>query len=180
MKIGYARVSTQEQSTAVQQEKLAELGCTRTYFEQVSGKSSNRPELEKLLEVVREGDEVIVVKLDRLARNVSDALMIADKLRERGCGLRVMDIDGQDINSTTGRLIYTVMASIAEFERGRMLERQAEGISKAKVEGKHLGRPKTVDDKKIRKYLKDGLNQTQIAKVMGISRSTVKRALSNG
>lgn len=177
MKFGYARVSSKEQDTTIQQKQLSGL-VDEILFEKVSGSSiDNRPELQKLLAKLRKGDEVIVTKLDRLARNTIDALSIADKLKDLGVALRFMDLDSVDINSTMGRLVYTVMASIAEMERKRIKERCDDGRAKAKAEGKHLGRNKEISRSKVKLMLKNGLNQTQIAKQLDCSRMTINRIL---
>ena len=176
-KFGYARVSSKEQDTQIQQDQLKGL-VNEVIFETVSGKSiDNRPELQKLLAKLRSGDEVIVTKLDRLARNTVDALNIADKLKELGVALRFMDLDSVDINSTMGRLVYTVMASIAEMERKRIKERCDDGRAKAKAEGKHLGRNKEINRNKVKLMLKNGLNQTQVAKQLDCSRMTISRIM---
>ena len=177
MKFGYARVSSKEQSVEIQQEQLMALGVDKVFFENISGKDRNRPELKALLAHVRSGDEVIVMKLDRLARSTIDALEIAKEFKEKEVGLRFMDMDGMDINSDVGQIIYTVMASIAEFERKRIKARCDDGRAKAKADGKHLGRKQEFNIKKVMKLHEQGMNNTHIAKAMECSRTTIIRII---
>lgn len=135
MNIGYARVSTIGQDTAIQEASLRALGCSILYMENISGKDTNRPELQRMIDNVQAGDVVYVTKLDRLARNTKDALFIADALKDKGVGLVCMDLGQTDINSDFGRMIYTVIAAVGEFERKRILQRTQEGREKAMANG---------------------------------------------
>ena len=180
--IGYARVSTDEQSTAVQVEQLEARGCQRIYDENASGKSrSGRSQLELALEMCREGDTFMVTKVDRIARNTADALKIADELKDKGAGFVCLDLgDGIDINSSVGRAMYTVISAFATMERERILKRCQEGRARAKEEGKHLGRRK--DEKlhdRIKQLAADGMAKAAIARELGIGRSTVIRSLKS-
>jgi DNA invertase Pin-like site-specific DNA recombinase len=179
MKIGYARVSTQEQSVDVQLEQLAKIGCDKIYQEQQSGKSTdNREELNKLLEFAREGDVIHVTKVDRIARNTIDALKIADTLAAKNAGLVFHDLGDIDINSDVGRVIYTTISAFAEMERKRILQRCNEGRALAKAEGRHLGRfhDKTLHNC-IHELAGQGMNKNAISKELGCSRTTVYRVL---
>jgi len=171
--VGYARVSSVGQSLDVQLEKLAAAGCERVYQEKVSGTSTNgREQLAELLRYVREGDEVVITKLDRLGRSLADLLDITNQLAADGVSLRVLD---QNLETRTpqGKLMFSMLGAFAEFETALRKERQMEGIAKAKADGKYTGRPKTIDEQAIRDALKAGdKSPTVIAKELGIGRAT--------
>jgi len=178
MIIGYSRVSTTDQSTAVQAEQLAKLGCEKIYEDVESGKSANRKQLNEMLDFARTGDTIHVMKVDRLARNTIDALTIADQLKANGVGLVFQDLSGVDINSDVGRVIYTTIAAFAQLERSRILQRCNEGRAKAKAEGRHMGRSKNEEmHNMVIKLFNDGLPKAQIAKKLSISRQTVYTVL---
>jgi DNA invertase Pin-like site-specific DNA recombinase len=181
VKLGYARVSTDDQDYQGQVDSLRGLGCTEIFAEKVSGKDKDgRPKLNEMIRFARKDDVVHVMKLDRLARNVRDALDIADQLQAKGAGLVIHDIGGMDINSDVGRLIYTVLAAVAEMERKRIRQRQAEGIAHAKARGKHLGRSPSLTPaqvKEIRRRVKAGEAKRQLAKEYKVSRTTLYRVL---
>jgi len=149
MLIGYARTSTQDQkySLEAQVEELKAAGCERLYQEEVSSVDSQRVELENALDYIREGDVLVVKKLDRLARSVADTVKIIERLEAKKAGLKILNMK---IDTTTpeGRLQFNLFAAIAQFEREVMLERQKVGIAKAKADGKYKGRKPTSDDKK--------------------------------
>ena len=147
MKIGYARVSIQDQTLDVQLEQLKAIGCDKIYQEQASGKSPDREQLNLLLDFAREGDVIHVTKVDRIARNTIDALQIADQLAVKKAGLVFHDLGDLDINSDVGRVIYTTISAFAEMERKRILQRFNEGRERAREEGRHL------DDFLIRLYI---------------------------
>ncbi|TDE43385.1 recombinase family protein [Vibrio alginolyticus] len=179
MKIGYARVSTLDQTLDVQIEQLQKIGCKKIFKEQQSGKSADgRVELNKLLEFAREGDVIYVTKVDRIARNTIDALKIADTLAEKNAGLVFHDLGDIDINSDVGRVIYTTISAFAEMERKRILQRCNEGRERAKAEGRHLGRfPDKTLHKRIQELAEQGMNKHAISKELGCSRTTVYRVL---
>lgn len=127
MLIGYARVSTDDQDLRVQRAALKEAGCRRTFEEKVSGARRNRPELERMLEHLRDDDVVVVTRLDRLARSTRDLLDIAERLKEAGAGLRSMAEPWADTTSPAGRMVLTVFAGIAEFERELIYQRTSSG-----------------------------------------------------
>ncbi|HPE80108.1 MAG TPA: recombinase family protein [Gammaproteobacteria bacterium] len=181
--IGYARVSSQDQDYAGQVAALEEIGCTEVFAERVSGKDKDgRPKLQELLRFARKGDTVHVTKLDRLARNAKDAIEIADQLQAKGAGLVIHDIGGVDINSDVGRLVYTVLAAVAEMERKRIRQRQREGIDRAIAEGRLLGRREVLTPQQkaeIRDLVAAGETKKAIAQRYGVSRTTVYTALGD-
>ena len=179
MLIGYARTSTTDQAASFddQRKSLAKLGCDRVFAEQTSS-VGDRPELNTALDFVRDGDTLVVTKLDRLARSVSHLCEIVRQLEAKGVSLRVMDM-GLDSGTPTGRLMVNLLGSIGQFEREVMLERQKVGIAKAKAEGKYKGRKPTarLQAEDIKRLSGRGLGAVEIAKELGISRSSVYRGL---
>ncbi len=185
VQIGYARVSTEEQDYQCQVDALVVLGCSpdNIFAEKASGADKDgRPKLQEMIRFARQGDTVHAIKLDRLARNAKDALGIADSLQARGAGLVVHDIGDMDINSDVGRLIYTVLAAVAEMERKRIRERQRIGIDRAKAEGRQLGRGDALtpeQQREIRQLVDEGVPKAQLAKRFNVSRTTVYKALKH-
>ncbi|WP_146531843.1 recombinase family protein [Vibrio cyclitrophicus] len=180
MKIGYARVSTQDQTLNVQLEQLKAIGCEKVYQDQASGKSSDREQLNLLLDFAREGDVIHVTKVDRIARNTIDALQIADQLAAKKAGLVFHDLGDLDINSDVGRVIYTTISAFAEMERKRILQRCNEGRERAREEGRHLGRfPDEMLHQRIQELAEQGMNKHAISKKLGCSRTTVYKVLNN-
>jgi DNA invertase Pin-like site-specific DNA recombinase len=179
MLVGYARTSTLEQVAGFQAqvEELTKAGCERIFREQVSS-VAHRPELENALGFLREGDTLVVTKLDRLARSVAHMGEIMGTLGARKVGLRVLAM-GLDTSTATGKLMLNVLGSVAEFERAMMLERQREGIAKAKAEGKYRGRAPTVrrQAERIREMAAQGMTRKAIAEALGASERSVYRAL---
>ncbi|MBD5513341.1 MAG: recombinase family protein [Lachnospiraceae bacterium] len=151
MKVGYVRVSTEEQNTARQEVIMQELGVEKVFIEKVSGKTQRgREELEKMLQYVREGDAVVVESISRIARNTKDLLGIVDRLNEKGVDFtsRKEDID---TNTPSGKFMLTVFGAIAQLEREYILDRQREGIEIARQNGKYLGRkPIVIDEEKFK------------------------------
>lgn len=139
MKIGYIRVSTQEQNTMRQEVLMESLGVDEVYIDHMSGKSTNRPELQKMMEYVRKGDTVIVESISRFARNTRDLLDLVEKLSEKGVEF-VSKKEAIDTTTPTGKFMLTVFGAVAELEREYILQRQQEGIAIAKAEGKYRGR----------------------------------------
>nr|WP_288256873.1 recombinase family protein [uncultured Pseudomonas sp.] len=178
MRIGYARTSTLDQVAGfeAQERALAAAGAGRIYREQVSSVAA-RPELENMLANIRPEDTLVVTKLDRLARSVRHLGEIVEHLDKVGAGLHILDMN---IDSTTasGRLMLNVFGAVAQFEREMMLERQLEGIDKAKREGKYKGRkPKGLPlQDQILAMKADGKGDTEIGRLLGIDRATVFRA----
>jgi DNA invertase Pin-like site-specific DNA recombinase len=144
VKVGYARVSTRDQEAGyeAQKQQLLTLGCEKLFTEPLSSVAEHRPQLEAMIDFIREGDEVLVTKVDRLARSVRDLVAIIDRIKAKGAALEIENL-GRVNGSPTSGLILNVLGAIAQFEREIMLERQRDGIAKAKAEGKYKGRAKT-------------------------------------
>lgn len=152
-KIGYVRVSTDDQNTARQEAQLKDV--ERVYLEKISGKSSDRPELKKMMEYVREGDTVIVESISRFARNTKDLLSLVDDLRDKGVAFVSLK-ESIDTNTPQGQFMLTVFGALAQLERESILQRQKEGINIAKSEGKYKGRqPIKIDEKAFREVCKE-------------------------
>lgn len=182
---GYARVSTQHQDLQAQIDELKKYGCEVIYQEKVSGKTvEERKELNKLLEATKRGDKVVFTKLDRFARSTVDALQIAERLNDKGVNMVVLNFGGMvvDVSTATGKMMLTMFAAVAEFERELMLERQRAGIERAKAAGKYRGRiPKYHEDHKGLKHalhLRETTEMTvnEICEICGISRAAFYRA----
>lgn len=182
MLVGYARTSTLEQGAGLeaQTRDLTALGCERLFSEQVSS-VGERPQLAASLDFVREGDTLVVTKLDRLARSISHLGTILDVLTAKGVALRILNL-GLDTGTPTGKLILTVMGGIAQFEREIMLERQREGIAKAKAAGAYKGRKPTAQARaaEIEALAGEGLSMAKIAKQLGVGVGSVHRAIGKG
>jgi len=182
MKIGYARTSTTDQVAGLeaQERELKAAGCEKVFVEQLSSVATKRPQLEAALDFAREGDEFVVAKPDRLARSLEDLLSIERKLRTKGVSLSVLSM-GLNTGDATSRLLLQVMGAIAEFERTLMLERQREGVAKAKAAGKYKGRAPTARAKSAEVLMlkAEGLKPTAIAKQLSIGRASVYRILSD-
>lgn len=174
--VGYARVSTVGQSLDTQLQALAE--CSTIFQEKVSGARDDRPQLAQLLNFVREGDVVLVTKLDRLARNTRHLLEISEYLQSKRVALRILNL-GINTSTPTGKLMLTMIGAIATFERELMLERQAEGIELAKQRGVYKGRKPTAMAKgnEVLALLARGLTKAETARQAGISVSSVQRIL---
>ncbi len=181
MMIGYARTSTLEQKASLeaQRESLRGVGCEKVYEEQISSVAL-RESLNAAMEFCREGDVLVVTKLDRLARSVKHLGEIVDDLEARHVGLRVLNL-GLDTSNATGKLMLNVLGSVAQFEREMMLERQREGIAKAKAEGKYKGRKPTARAKAsdIEQLLSEGLSKRAIARHLNISERSVYRVVTS-
>ncbi|MGE3993129.1 recombinase family protein [Pseudorhodoplanes sp.] len=179
--VGYARVSTTGQDLEVQLEKLAK--CDKMFREKRSGVDGARPELRRCLEYIREGDTLVITKIDRLARSTSDLYKILSRLEEKGAQFKVLDDPLIDTNSRTGKLVLGILSLIAEFENDIRKERQMDGIAKAKERGVNFGRRKQLTDdvvKHIRKRRRHGATIPQIMKDVGLSKASVYRALTSG
>jgi DNA invertase Pin-like site-specific DNA recombinase len=181
MKVGYARTSTVEQKAGfeAQLRDLKAAGCEKVFQEQLSSVDAKRPQLEAAIDFCRESDLLICTKLDRLARSVADVVAIERRLNDKGAALIVMD-PAMDTSTPAGRLVFNVLASIAQFEREIMLTRQREGIAKAKAEGKYKGRKPTARAKAeaVKKLLAEGVSATETAKRLGIGRRSIYRILA--
>ena len=175
MIVGYARTSTTEQVAGfeAQERDLKTIGAERVFSEQVSSIGA-RPELEAALAYIRDGDVFAVTKLDRLARSVANLLEIVIRIEAKGATLRILNL-GLDTATPTGKLMLTVMGGVAEFERSMMLERQREGIAKAKSEGIYRGRKPTARAKaaEVAEMKAAGMSVRAIAEALGISVGSV-------
>ena len=179
MLIGYARTSTLDQKAGIEAQvrDLQAAGCDKLFQEQVSSVDvASREQLALALEFIREGDTLVVTKLDRLARSVAHLMTILDTLKAKGASLRIMNM-GIDTSTPTGKLMLTILGGVAEFEREIMLERQREGIAKAKAEGKYRGRKPTAmgQAENVLALKAQGLGATEIATRLGIGRASVYR-----
>lgn len=181
MLIGYARTSTEDQKAglAAQERELTAAGCERVFSEHGSAANRERIGLVEALGFARACDVLVVTKPDRLSRNTGDLLSMADELMARGVGLVVLSIGGQrvDFGQPTAKLILTILAGVATWEREIMKERQKEGIEKAKAEGRYHGRKPTAKAKEadVRRMLADGIGPSEVARRLGIGRSSVHR-----
>ena len=180
MQVGYARTSTLDQKHGLdaQIEELNAAGVKKIFSEQLSSVDKSRVQLEAAIDFVRDGDELVVTKLDRLARSVADLVEIEKRLTMKGAALTVLS-PRLETSTPTGRLSFNVIASVAQFEREIMLERQREGIARAKREGKYKGRTPTARAKsqEVRKLLAEGIKPTEVAKQCAISRRSVYRII---
>ena len=181
MFIGYARTSTIDQRAGyeAQLKALSETGCTKVFKEQVSS-VGDREQLDGALDFVRDGDTLVVARLDRLARSTTDLLQIAEALKTRGANLKILDLE-LDTATATGKLLFTMVGAIAEFERQLMLERQREGIARARAAGKYKGRKPTARAKadQVMALKKQGVGATEIARKLAIGRASVYRILAD-
>lgn len=183
--VGYARTSTVEQTAGLeaQERDLKAAGTERLFSERVSS-VAKRDALEAALDFVRENDTLLVSKPDRLARSTADLLGIIDRLERKGVGLVVLSMGGQrvDTRTPTGKLMLTMLGAIAAFERDLMLERQREGIAKAKADGRYQGRQPTArrQAETVLAMKAEGVKPAEIAKRLGIGRASVYRILGDG
>jgi DNA invertase Pin-like site-specific DNA recombinase len=179
MLVGYSRVSTVEQDAGLEAQlrDLRAAGCEEFFTEKVSS-VAEREKLDDCLRFIRKGDTVVVTKLDRLARSMRDLLEIVDTIKSKGSELRILEMS-LDTSSATGELMLNVLGSVAQFERAMMLERQREGIAKAKADGKYKGRAPTAQRKAVDvlRLHAEGVGSAQIVDKLGISRSSVCRII---
>lgn len=176
-RIGYARVSTTDQDLTTQVADLTAAGCTVIRTEKVSGKSrEGREELQTILDFLRPGDQVIVVRLDRLGRDTRDVLNIVHEIKEKGASLKVLS-PAIDTSGSTGEIVLTVLAMVAQMERSFLRERQAAGIAKAKTEGKYKGGAVKIDLTTVEKMKAEGKGMTEIAKHFKVTRQAIYKAM---
>lgn len=181
MLIGYARTSTLDQTAGLeaQQRDLTAAGCERTYVEQVSSVDvGERLELARALDNLRPGDALVVTKLDRLARSMAHLMELLKLVEAKGATLRILSMS-LDTGTPTGRLMLNVLGSVAQFEREIMLERQREGIAKAKAAGKYKGRAPTAraKEEQVASLAAKGISLSEIARQLGIGKASVHRIL---
>lgn len=182
--VGYGRVSTQDQDVQLQRDALTEAGCSRIFEEKMSGKSTaNRPQLAALLDYVREGDTVIVWKLDRAGRSARDLHNLVHDLAQRGIGFRILTgaAAGIDTSRADGKMFFGMLAVLAEFERELLVERTKAGLQAARAQGRVGGRPKSVNEDMLaaaRARRERGESLAEIAKALEVSKSALHRALA--
>jgi DNA invertase Pin-like site-specific DNA recombinase len=178
--IGYARVSSAGQSTAVQEEALHRAGCEVIRSEKASGQSrDDRDELATILSFIRPGDVLCVTKLDRLGRSTRDVLNLVHELKTRGAALRVLEPE-ITTDGPMGTMVLTVLGMVSEMELGFIRERQRAGIEAAKAKGVYKGRPPTIDAAAVAALKAEGHGAAAIARQLGIGRASVYRVLNNG
>ncbi|MCY1303436.1 Transposon Tn3 resolvase [compost metagenome] len=175
-KVGYVRISSADQNTARQ---LDGVQVDKTFTDKVSGATTDRPQLQAMLEYVREGDCIVVHSIDRLARSLADLLALVQSLNAKGVHVQFIKeqllFTGDD--NPTQHLMLSMMGAVAQFERSMIKERQREGIEKAKARGVYTGRAKSVDDEAIRSLVASGESYRKVAGQLGVSLSTVQRAM---
>ena len=174
--VGYARVSSTSQSLELQEEQLADSGCEKLFSEKMSGTTAKgREALQECLDWLREGDTLVVTRLDRLARSGKDLHNVIDQLQAKQVGFRCLQQGAVDTTTSMGKLVLGILGAVAEFETDIRKERQREGIEKAKKRGVYKGRPASIDANRIKAA---GLGASAIAKEMGIGRASVYRLLA--
>lgn len=174
---GYARVSSLSQSTDVQVARLKAVGCDVVREEAASGRNrTGRTELETVLEFIRPGDTLVVVKLDRLGRSTRDVLNLVHELESRGAALRVLEPE-IDTSKPEGRIILTTLSMVAEMELTFIKERQRAGIEAAKAKGIYKGRKRSIDRDAVQRLRDEGVGATEIARKLGIGRASVYKIL---
>lgn len=181
MLLGYARVSTEDQETHLQLDALKGAGCERIYQEKASGAKVDRPELLRMIENARQGDVIVIWKLDRLARSLLQLIETVNALHERGIQLRSLTENLIDTTTPSGKLTFGIFALMAEFERDMLRQRTRAGLDAARARGRVGGRPKSIDAaalKKARVMVASGkYTQGQVAADLGVSRHTLWREL---
>jgi DNA invertase Pin-like site-specific DNA recombinase len=180
MLIGYARVSTDDQHLDHQRAALRAAGCHRIYAEKVSGAKRDRPELARMLDHLREGDVVVATRLDRLARSTRDLLEIAELLNRAGAGLRSLAEPWADTTSAAGKMVLTIFAGIAEFERSLIAERTSTGRAAARQKGVRFGRPPKLSAEQIalgQRLLAEGTSVRAAARILNCHHATLYRAI---
>lgn len=182
MRIGYARVSTQDQNLDRQRDLLRRDGCERIYEEKVSGARSDRPELGRMLDALREGDVVVVAELSRLGRSVRDLFAIVGRIDEIGAQIKSLNEPWLDTTTPHGRLLFTFFSGISEFERDLIRQRTNEGLAAARARG-HFGGHPTLDAKRVKLALKmydsRACTVAEITKATGVSKSALYRYLGD-
>ncbi len=178
--VGYARVSTIGQSLEIQLSKLKEFGCDEIFKDKHSGTTADRPNLKQCRKYVRKGDSLVITKLDRLARSTYHLTQIAEELKEKGVDLIVLD-QNIDTSTPTGKLLFNMLASIAEFETEIRKERQMEGIAKAKEKGVRFGRKSKLINGQIEEMRRErdrGIKISELMSKYSLSKASVYRLLS--
>lgn len=182
MKIGYARVSTEEQNLDRQIDILKQIDCDRIYEEKVSGIKKERPELNKMLDQIRTGDVIIISDLTRLSRSVKDLFSIVEQIEGKGANIKSIKESWVDTTTAQGKLMFTIFAGISQFERDLISQRTIEGLNAARARGKKGGRPK-INYKNIKLAIKmynsKNYSISEITKATGVSKTTLYRYINN-
>lgn len=183
MLLGYARVSTGDQHIDLQMDALRAAGCERIWTETASGARADREQLAALLDVARAGDTLVIWRLDRLGRSLQHLIKVAEDLKQREIALRSLT-EGIDTTTTAGRFVYSLLGALAQMEREVLIERTKAGLAAAAARGRKGGRPRALDESKVRAaqaMLAAGtLSGTEIAKQLGIAPSTLYRTVPGG
>ena len=178
--LGYARVSTDDQNASLQEDALKKAGCIRTFSDHASGSKASRPELDRMLDQVRPGDVVVVWRLDRLGRSLRNLIDLVETLADRGIGFRSLS-ESIDTTTANGRLFFSIMGALAEFERDLIRERTHAGLAAARARGRVGGRPSVMNAKKIatarKLYASQEHTVTEIAELLNVSVATIYRHL---
>ena len=175
MIVGYARVSTEEQDLTIQFDALRAAGAERVWSEKVSGTTADRPQLLALLDWVREGDVLLVTRLDRFARSSADLHNMVAGLERKGVGFRCTEQAGIDTTRIHGKLMLTILGGVAQFETELRRERQREGIEQAKSRGIYKGSKPRIDAAAVQDLLGRGMRPADVARTLGINRASVYR-----
>jgi DNA invertase Pin-like site-specific DNA recombinase len=179
--IGYARVSTQDQKLDLQIDALKKAGCEKIFTDVASGSKNERVGLMQCMEYLRPGDCLVVWKIDRLGRSLTHLVRMIEELGERGVGFTSLNDPGFDTQAATGKLLFSIMAALATFERDLISERTKAGLVAARARGRVGGRPKAMTAEKIKKaeaLMDQGLKVGEVAKVIGVGKSTLQAAMS--
>ena len=182
MKIGYARVSTEEQNLDRQLDILKQAGCDRIYEEKVSGVKKDRTELNKMLDQIRTGDVIIISDLTRLSRSVKDLFSLVEQIEEEGANIKSIKESWVDTTTAQGKLMFTIFAGISQFERDLISQRTIEGLNAARARGKKGGRPKTNEKEiklAVKMYNSKNYSISEITKATGVSKTTLYRYINN-
>ena len=180
MRLGYARVSTEDQALELQRDRLTRAGCGKLFEEKISGAARNRPALERLLAELRVDDVLVVIRLDRLARSTAELLRIVQTIEEKRAGLQSLEEPWADTTSPAGRMVLTVFAGIAEFERALIRQRTEEGRIAAKKRGVPFGRPRKLRPDQqdlIRRLIEEGRSVSDVARTFNVHPATIYRCL---
>lgn len=182
MKIGYARVSTQEQSLNRQIDQLKEVGCEKIFQEKITGTKSDRAELERMLEQLREGDTIVITELTRLSRSTKDLFSLVERIEKFGANIKSLKESWLDTTTPQGKLMFTIFAGISQFERDLISQRTKEGLDSARARGRKGGRPSKKDDKvelALKMYKSKEYSITEIMDASGLSKTTLYRYIKN-
>lgn len=178
--VGYARVSTGDQNIDLQADALKSAGCGKIFSEKLSGKNTDRPELSKLMEYLREGDTLVVYKLDRLSRSTKDMLVLAEQLKNRGVNLKSLS-DDIDTSTPYGSFFFTVCAAFGQLEREMIVSRTRAGLESAKARGRLGGRPEVVTKDKAeaaKELLAKGKSPREVCVMLGLTKATMYRGIA--